>query len=267
MWPPQTCPLLLRLVVVVGIAGIALAFVGCATTPRCHDEVCAPPCAEIVESSEGAATGQSEIATSSGAEAEQAASGDPSSGAEAGRNVFETAGCAACHIVAGKGGTIGPNLSNEGEKGHSRQWLLTQLKNPKEHNPTTVMPSFSSLGDQKLNDLVDYLSSLHGGRISAPAGPATPVAKKPPPVSQPGATAAVSRPTATTPPPAAVAATWRCRTGAQMWIDNCGRCHNYRPPSEYTDAQWAVVLHHMRLRVPLTGQQQRLILKYLQDSN
>jgi len=44
---------------------------------------------------------------------------------------------------------------------------------------------------------------------------------------------------------------------------NCGRCHEYRNPNEYNDAQWAVIVHQMRIRVPLTGHEQRAVLAFL----
>lgn len=55
--------------------------------------------------------------------------------------------------------------------------------------------------------------------------------------------------------------------GAKAWADNCGRCHNLRNPKEFSDAQWKVIVSHMRLRAGLTGQEERDILKFLQGSN
>ena len=56
-------------------------------------------------------------------------------------------------------------------------------------------------------------------------------------------------------------------SGVLLWQQNCGRCHNYRSPSEFSDAEWSIILQHMRVRVPLTGQQQKAILKFLQSAN
>jgi len=55
--------------------------------------------------------------------------------------------------------------------------------------------------------------------------------------------------------------------GAQVWANNCGRCHNIRPPTERTDAQWATVLMHMRARANLTRHQADAVLAYLQATN
>ncbi len=57
------------------------------------------------------------------------------------------------------------------------------------------------------------------------------------------------------------------RPGAQLWGENCGRCHNVRPPETLDDAQWAVVVRHMRTRANLSGDEERKILEFLQASN
>ena len=55
--------------------------------------------------------------------------------------------------------------------------------------------------------------------------------------------------------------------GAQVWANNCGRCHNIRPPTERTDTQWITVLMHMRARANLTRHQADAVLAYLQATN
>jgi hypothetical protein len=57
------------------------------------------------------------------------------------------------------------------------------------------------------------------------------------------------------------------KSAVQLWSDNCMRCHNSRPPEEFSAAQWEVVVHHMRLRANLTGEEAREIVKFLQASN
>lgn len=54
---------------------------------------------------------------------------------------------------------------------------------------------------------------------------------------------------------------------AQIWAENCGRCHNVRSPSSYSDAQWEVIGHHMRVRGYLTGEEQRTIVEFLKAGN
>jgi sulfur oxidation c-type cytochrome SoxX len=94
-------------------------------------------------------------------------SGKLSSSAREGQSLFQSIGCSGCHSVNGTGGTIGPDLSNEGKRGRTRDWLTNQITNPKSHNPNTGMPAFSTLSDQQLSQLVDYLLSL--GADGAPS--------------------------------------------------------------------------------------------------
>ncbi len=55
--------------------------------------------------------------------------------------------------------------------------------------------------------------------------------------------------------------------GARMWGDNCMRCHNLRPPREHSDREWALIVHHMRVRANLTAEEHRQILAFLQSAN
>jgi nitrate/TMAO reductase-like tetraheme cytochrome c subunit len=54
---------------------------------------------------------------------------------------------------------------------------------------------------------------------------------------------------------------------AQLWSENCGRCHNLRNPTSYSDVQWEVAMHHMRVRADLTAVEQHKILEFLEASN
>lgn len=55
--------------------------------------------------------------------------------------------------------------------------------------------------------------------------------------------------------------------GAQLWAENCVRCHNIRSPSVYSDAEWEVAMHHMRIRANLTAEEHRRILEFLESVN
>ena len=55
-------------------------------------------------------------------------------------------------------------------------------------------------------------------------------------------------------------------SGEELWSNNCVRCHNIRPPTMYSNAQWDVIVHHMRLRANITGQEQRAIVEFLKSS-
>src|SRR5690242_16189494 len=57
------------------------------------------------------------------------------------------------------------------------------------------------------------------------------------------------------------------KTGAELWAENCNRCHNYRPPPSFSDTQWETVVMHMRLRADLTGEERRKITQFLQSAN
>ena len=41
--------------------------------------------------------------------------------------------------------------------------------------------------------------------------------------------------------------------GAKLYSENCGRCHNARPASDYTKREWSVVMPHMREKAHMTG--------------
>jgi cytochrome c1 len=55
--------------------------------------------------------------------------------------------------------------------------------------------------------------------------------------------------------------------GAQAWVENCNRCHNYRDPQELRDDQWITSMFHMRIRAGLTGQETRDLITYMQEAN
>lgn len=175
--------------------------------------------------------------------------GDPAPSAtdiENGQKFFVSSGCAGCHTVNGKGGLAGPDVSNEAGKGRTRDWLATKIRNPKVDTPQSIMPAATTLSDEQVSNLVDYMLSLTSGGA---------------PTAAPTGAAAAGRPTPTMAVSSSVAA------GGATWSQRCGQCHNLRSPSEYSDAQWAVAVQHMRVRVPLTGKEQRDVLAFLQASN
>ena len=55
--------------------------------------------------------------------------------------------------------------------------------------------------------------------------------------------------------------------GAQLWAENCTRCHNMRPPTTYSDAEWEVATHHMRVRANLTPVEHKKIVEFLKSAN
>lgn len=55
--------------------------------------------------------------------------------------------------------------------------------------------------------------------------------------------------------------------GAQLWAESCVRCHNVRSPSTYSDAEWDVAMHHMRIRANLTAEESTKVLEFLRSAN
>ncbi len=68
-------------------------------------------------------------------------------------------------------------------------------------------------------------------------------------------------------PLSSIAAEGDYSTGAKVWSENCGRCHNIRDPLDLRDDAWKTVVFHMRLRAGLTGQESRDVLAFLVASN
>ncbi len=55
--------------------------------------------------------------------------------------------------------------------------------------------------------------------------------------------------------------------GAKVFAWNCGSCHSERYPKEHSDAEWDLIVTHMRVRANLTGEQARAVLRYLKENN
>ena len=57
------------------------------------------------------------------------------------------------------------------------------------------------------------------------------------------------------------------KSSAELWAQNCVRCHNIRSPSSYSPAQWEVVMMHMRVRANLTPEEHKKILEFLKSGS
>jgi menaquinol-cytochrome c reductase cytochrome b/c subunit len=76
---------------------------------------------------------------------------------ERGKEVTASAGCLACHKIGDNGGTLGPNLTDVGDR-LGRDAIARTLV-----NPTSPMPSYLSYRDQspkQFDELVNYVASL-----------------------------------------------------------------------------------------------------------
>jgi hypothetical protein len=57
------------------------------------------------------------------------------------------------------------------------------------------------------------------------------------------------------------------RSGAQLWGENCMRCHNAPSPTTFSDVEWEVAVTHMRIRANLTELESKKIVDFLKSAN
>lgn len=76
-----------------------------------------------------------------------------------GRHLFETQGCRGCHKLNGVGGSIGPDLSEEGASTRSPEWLEQHFLAPNAVSAGSAMPNFHFTKDQA-RALTYYMLSL-----------------------------------------------------------------------------------------------------------
>jgi mono/diheme cytochrome c family protein len=81
----------------------------------------------------------------------------PSGDAAAGKQVFESAGCVACHTLADAGatGTVGPNLD---EAKPPATLVVTRVT----HGAGAMPPFEGQLSEQQIQDVAAYVSSVAG---------------------------------------------------------------------------------------------------------
>ena len=95
----------------------------------------------------------------------------PAGNATAGKALFSAQGCVACHTFKPAGATakVGPDLDNlaadaaKANRGSVEEYAAESIKDPTAYvvpgYPSGVMPSFSSLSDKQVGDLVAFLTS------------------------------------------------------------------------------------------------------------
>ena len=79
-----------------------------------------------------------------------------------GRKLYRQEGCVGCHRLDGEGGTVGPDLTVEGTRGRSDEWLVGHFKDPSAYTPGSVMLSFKQLTDEQLRALTVFLQGEKG---------------------------------------------------------------------------------------------------------
>jgi hypothetical protein len=57
------------------------------------------------------------------------------------------------------------------------------------------------------------------------------------------------------------------KSGAQLWAENCQRCHNTPSPTTFSDEQWVTVGMHMQSRALLTNTERDKIVEFLKSAN
>jgi len=57
------------------------------------------------------------------------------------------------------------------------------------------------------------------------------------------------------------------KSGAQLWGENCIRCHNTPSPETFSDTEWDVAVMHMRVRANLTDNEAGKIVSFLKTAN
>jgi len=67
--------------------------------------------------------------------------------------------CTMCHVVKGRGGAIGPELTKVSGRMSEGQ-LQAKIAYPKKSHPGTSMPSFATLETSEMQALISYLKTL-----------------------------------------------------------------------------------------------------------
>ena len=70
---------------------------------------------------------------------------------------FNKRSCAFCHTLNGRGGNLGPDLTNVKER-RSGEWLFKWLKDPHALKPDTIMPRVTWTSDREIHDVISYLT-------------------------------------------------------------------------------------------------------------
>jgi len=81
-----------------------------------------------------------------------------------GKTLYRQEGCFMCHRLNGEGGGVGPDLSTEGARGRTQDWLIGHFKDPPAYVPGSIMPPFKNLTDKQLKALTAFLQNQKAQR-------------------------------------------------------------------------------------------------------
>jgi mono/diheme cytochrome c family protein len=81
-----------------------------------------------------------------------------------GELLFRQENCIGCHRLHGEGGTLGPDLSREGDRGRADEWLLGHFLKPADYVAGSIMPPASNLNRRQLQALTLFLQRQKQGR-------------------------------------------------------------------------------------------------------
>jgi mono/diheme cytochrome c family protein len=87
-----------------------------------------------------------------------------------GKTLYRQEGCFMCHQLNGEGGKVGPDLTMEGERGRSDEWLIGHFKDPQAYSKGSIMPAFRNLTDEQLRALTTFLQGQKGPTKSKSEG-------------------------------------------------------------------------------------------------
>ncbi len=134
--------------------------------------------------------------------------------------------CSACHMVNGKGGTIGPDLTDVGSR-HPVTFIESFISNPESVVSGATMPAFKDkLTADQINDIASYLYSLKNGPTATPTP--TPTTTPTATTTTPTLTPTSSHTATTTPTPTATTTTpspTATIDAGAIYSQSCAVCH------------------------------------------
>jgi mono/diheme cytochrome c family protein len=79
-----------------------------------------------------------------------------------GKTLYRQEGCFMCHQLNREGGKVGPDLTVEGARGRTDDWLIGHFRDPPAYTSGSIMPPFKNLTDEQLKALTAFLQNAKG---------------------------------------------------------------------------------------------------------